>query len=611
METPMRTVLKWLLRLFLLALLAAVLLILHTLWFRPLKPNWFYERVFMEYGIQDPQLLSSMRMLPSWMDWYSDDLTDQSLAHERKMQAKLKQDLATLRQYDRKGMDEADALNYDMLQYFLAMQADGEKFAHHNYPLNQLFGIQNEFPTFMATQHPVASVSEAENYLARLDKTPLMVDQVMEGLLIREKENILPPTFVVEKVLKEMQAFVAAEPKQNILYTSLAEKFAEAGNEGLTPAQQKLFLAKTEAAIRDKVYPAYGKFIAYYQQLLPKTQGNRGVWALPDGEALYAYLVRMHTTTEMTPDQVHQLGLAEVARIEAEMDAILRAEGLTEGSIGARMQILGKRPDQLYPDTDAGRTQIINDFQSIINEIDKGLAPYFNVRPKMGVEVERVPEFREQTAPGAYYNPPAFDGSRPGVFYINLRNTDEVAKFGMRTLAYHEAIPGHHFQIAIQQELQGVPTFRKVLPFTAFAEGWALYSERLAWEAGFQDNPLDNLGRLQAEMFRAVRLVVDTGLHSKQWTREQAIAYMTEKTGMPETDVTAEIERYLVMPGQALAYKVGMLKILELRERAKTELGPKFDIKAFHDLVLTGGSMPLALLEQRVDAWITRQKSEK
>jgi uncharacterized protein (DUF885 family) len=608
METPMRTVLKWLLRLFLLALLAAVLLILHTLWFRPLKPNWFYERVFMEYGIQDPQLLSSMRMLPSWMDWYSDDLTDQSLAHERKMQAKLKQDLATLRQYDRKGMDEADALNYDMLQYFLAMQADGEKFAHHNYPLNQLFGIQNEFPTFMATQHPVASVSEAENYLARLDKTPLMVDQVMEGLLIREKENILPPTFVVEKVLKEMQAFVAAEPKQNILYTSLAEKFAEAGNEGLTPAQQKLFLAKTEAAIRDKVYPAYGKFIAYYQQLLPKTQGNRGVWALPDGEALYAYLVRMHTTTEMTPDQVHQLGLAEVARIEAEMDAILRAEGLTEGSIGARMQILGKRPDQLYPDTDAGRTQIINDFQSIINEIDKGLAPYFNVRPKMGVEVERVPEFREQTAPGAYYNPPAFDGSRPGVFYINLRNTDEVAKFGMRTLAYHEAIPGHHFQIAIQQELQGVPTFRKVLPFTAFAEGWALYSERLAWEAGFQDNPLDNLGRLQAEMFRAVRLVVDTGLHSKQWTREQAIAYMTEKTGMPETDVTAEIERYLVMPGQALAYKVGMLKILELRERAKTELGPKFDIKAFHDLVLTGGSMPLALLEQRVDAWIAKQK---
>lgn len=604
----MRTTLKWLFRIFLFLLLALLVLVLHTLWFKPLKPEWFYERVFMEYGMEDPQLLSSMRMLPSWMDWYSDDLTDQSLAQEKKMQAKLKQDLATLRRYDRASMDEAGALNYDMLEYFLAMQAEGERFAHHNYPLNQLFGIQNEFPTFMATQHPVASVTEAEDYLARLDKTPVMVEQVMEGLRLREQEGILPPTFVVEKVLKEMQAFVAAPPEQNILYTSLAGKFKDADKATLTEAQQKLFLDKTAAAIRDKVYPAYGKFIDYYQQLLPKTQGNRGVWALPDGEALYAYLVRMHTTTEMTPEQVHQLGLSEVARIEAEMDAILRAEGLTEGSVGARMQILAKRPDQLYPDTDAGRTQIINDFQSIINDIDKGLAPYFNVRPKTGVEVERVPEFREQTAPGAYYNPPAFDGSRPGVFYINLRNTDEVAKFGMRTLAYHEAIPGHHFQIAIQQELQGVPTFRKVLPFTAFAEGWALYSERLAWEAGFQKNPLDNLGRLQAEMFRAVRLVVDTGLHSKQWTREQAIAYMTEKTGMPETDVTAEIERYLVMPGQALAYKVGMLKILELRERAQAELGPEFDIKAFHDQVLRGGSMPLALLEQRIDAWIAKQK---
>jgi len=342
--------------------------------------------------------------------------------------------------------------------------------------------------------------------------------------------------------------------------------------------------------------------------LLPKTSGNNGVWALPNGAAFYAYSVKMHTTTNMTPEQVHLLGLSEVARIETEMDTILRAEGLTLGSVGARVQGISKRPDQLYPDTDAGRTQIINDFQNIINEINNGLTPYFNNRPKLGVEVERVPVFREQTAPGAYYNPPAFDGSRPGVFSINLRNTAEVAKFSMRTLAYHEAIPGHHFQIALQQELKGVPTFRKVLPFTAFAEGWALYSERLAWEAGFQKAPLDNLGRLQAEMFRAVRLVVDTGMHYKKWTREQSIAYMLEKTGMPETDVVAEIERYLVMPGQALAYKVGMNKILELREKAKTELGAKFDIKAFHDVVLTGGSMPLALLEQRVDQWIAKQE---
>ena len=349
--------------------------------------------------------------------------------------------------------------------------------------------------------------------------------------------------------------------------------------------------------------------IAYYEKLLPKTKGNHGVWALPDGAAFYAWSVKQHTTTDMTPDQVHALGVSEVARIEAEMDAILRAEGLAEGTVGARVKQLGQRPEQLYPDSDAGRTQILADYQAIIDEIDRGLTPYFDVRPKGGVKVERVPVFREKTAPGAYYNPPAFDGSRPGIFYANLRNVAEIQKFGMRTLAYHEAIPGHHFQTSIQQELTGVPTFRKVLPFTAFSEGWALYAERLAWEIGYQKQPLDNLGRLQAEMFRAVRLVVDTGMHHKRWTREQAIEYMTAKTGMPETDVVAEIERYLVMPGQALAYKVGMNKILSLREQAKAQLGEKFDLKRFHNLVLTGGDMPLTLLEQRVDAWIAQEKA--
>ena len=604
----MRTAFRWVFRLFLLLLAALALLLIHSIWFKPIKPNWFYDRVFMEYGFQDPQMMSSMRMLPSWMDWYSDDLTDQSLAQEKKLQEKVRADLKTLRRYDRAGMNEADALNYDMLEYFLALQVEGEKYAHHNYPLNQLFGIQNEFPTFMATQHPVGTPSEAEDYLARLGKAPVMVAQVMEGLQVRERENITPPTFVVEKVLKEMRAFAAAEPTKNILYTSLVEKIDKAGEKAISADQRKAILAETEAAIRDKVYPAYGKFIAYYEQLLPKTTGNHGVWALPDGKAFYAYAVKMHTTTDKTPDEVHQLGLSEVARIEAEMEIILQAEGLTLGSVGARVQGISKRPDQLYANTDAGRQQIIDDFQTIIDDIDKGLTPYFNVRPKMGVKVERVPVFREATAPGAYYNPPAFDGSRPGIFYINLRNTGEVAKFGMRTLAYHEGIPGHHFQIAIQQELSGVPIFRKVLPFTAYAEGWALYSERLAWEAGFQKAPLDNLGRLQAEMFRAVRLVVDTGMHEKRWTREQAIAYMLEKTGMPETDVVAEIERYLVMPGQALAYKVGMNKILDLRESAKKQLGPKFDLKAFHDVVLTGGSMPMALLERRVQQWIDKQK---
>lgn len=604
----MRTVFRWTFRPILLAVLLATLLVVHTLYFKPLRIGWFFERVFGEYALQDPELLGSLRMLPRWLDWYSDDLTDASLAHQQALRAKLRDDLATLRSYDRDTLDEGTRLSYDMLDYFLAIQVEGDRFHQHNHPLNQLFGAQNELPTFLATQHPVASVKDGDNYVARLRKAPVKLRQVLEGVRRREQAGIVPPTFVVEKVLAEMRAFVAQPSRQNILYASLAEKIDKAQG-AIDDAAGKRLLAGADAAITQQVYPVYRELIAYYEQLQPKTRGNHGVWALPDGAAFYAWSVKQHTTTDMTPDAMHALGLAEVSRIEAQIDTILRGEGLVEGTVGARVQALGKRPQQLYPDSDAGRTQILADFQAIIDEIDRGLDPYFDVRPEARVRVERVPAFREKTAPGAYYNAPAFDGSRPGIFYANLRNVAEVQKFGMRTLAYHEAIPGHHFQTTIQQQLTGVPTFRKVLPFTAFSEGWALYAERLAWEIGYQKQPLDNLGRLQAEMFRAVRLVVDTGMHHKRWTREQAIDYMRDRTGMPETDVVAEIERYLVMPGQALAYKVGMNKILSLRERAKTGLGAKFDLRRFHNLVLTGGDMPLMMLDKRVDAWIAQEQA--
>ena len=605
----MRTVLRWGFRLFLLVFVLLALLLVNLVWFKPVSIRVFFERVFIEFAVDNPEMLSSMRMLPPFLDWYEDDLADASLAHEEAMFAKLKADYATLKRYDRAALDPDTQVSYDMLDYFLGMQVQGEAFRYHNYPLNQLFGIQNEMPTFMATQHQVNDAGDASDYIARLDKFPRKFEQVMEGLRLREQRRILPPRFVVEKVLAEMRAFVAAKPQDNILYTSFADKLLKIDAGSLPETEREQLKSAVADSIARSVYPAYATFISYYEELLPKLTGNDGVWALPDGEAYYAYEVRNHTTTDMTPEQVHALGLSEVARIELEMDAILREQGLTDGTIGARVQQIATRPDQLYPDTDAGRQQIIADFQRIIDEIDAGIGPYFNVRPKQGVTVERVPEFREKTAPGAYYNPPAFDGSRPGTFYINLRNTAEVARFSMRTLAYHEAIPGHHFQTTIQQELTGVPTFRKVLPFTAFSEGWALYTERLAWEIGFQKAPLDNLGRLQAEMFRAVRLVVDSGMHAKRWTREQAIAYMLEKTGMPETDVVAEIERYLVMPGQALAYKIGMNEILAQRERAKSELGETFDLARFHDVVLTGGDMPLTLFGQHIGAWIAEQKA--
>jgi uncharacterized protein (DUF885 family) len=602
----MATLFRWAFRGVLLLLLAITLLVLHSLYFKPLSIRIFYERVFAEFALDSPQIVSSLGMLPPSIDWLSDELDDYSIAKGDAQMAKLKSDLATLRSYDRARLE--DTLSYDTLEFFLQTQVDGERFRYHGYPLNQLFGIQSSLPSFMASQHRVAGLSGAEAYVARLREIPRVAAEVREDMARREQLGILPPTFVVEKVTAEMRAFVATDPKANILYTALAEKMGEV-DEPIAETERQRVLAEAEAAIRDLVYPAYQGWIDDYVALLPKTTGNHGVWALPDGEAFYQHQIRVHTTTDLTPDAVHDLGLREVARIEGEMDAILRGEGLVDGSIGERVRSIAARPDQLYPDTDDGRARILADYQAMIDEIDAGLAPYFNVRPTQPVRVERIPEFKEKTSPGAYYQPPALDGSRPGVFYANLRSVGEIPKFGMRTLAYHEGIPGHHFQLAIQQTIGGVPTFRKLLPFTAYSEGWALYSEKLAAEIGFQPTPLDDLGRLQAEMFRAVRLVVDSGLHHKRWTREQAIDYMVEKTGMPQTDVVAEIERYLVMPGQALAYKVGMNIIVELREEAKRELGAGFDLKAFHDVVLTQGSLPMTLLQQQVRGWIAEEKA--
>ena len=606
----MRRVIRWTAWLLLALLLALLLLVAHTIWMKPLKIGWFYERVFAEFALDNPELMSSLRMLPPWAAWYSDDLTDASPAQQQRNAEMVRESLATLRRYDRSEMDAAGQLDYDILEYFLATEVEGERFQYHNHPLNQLAGVQNTLPEFLATQHQVNSVGDAEDYLVRLGKVPLKFGQVLESVRLRESRGIVPPRFVVEKVLAGMREFVAVPPEGNVLYTSFGEKLAKLPG-GDDDGHDARLLDKAAAAIRDQVYPAYAELIAYYEQLLPKTGGDRGAWALPDGGAYYVWEVRRHTTTDMTPEQVHALGLVEVARIEAEMEPLLRELGLEEGSVGERMQALGERSDQLYPDTDAGRAQILADYQAIIDEIDAGLDPYLGTRPKAGVRVERIPVFREKTAPGAYYNAPAFDGSRPGIFYANLRNVAEIQKFGMRTLAYHEAIPGHHTQIALQQQQAGVPTFRKLVPFTAFSEGWALYAERLAWELGYQERTEDDLGRLQGELFRAVRLVVDTGMHHERWSREQAIDYMRGKTGMPETDVVAEIERYLVNPGQALAYKVGMNTILGLRERAKGELGAKFDLARFHDLVLTGGAMPMTLLSQRVDRWIAQEQARQ
>ncbi len=578
------------------------------LWGKPLNIDHFYGRVLIEYLLDEPELLSQLGFIDNTvLDFHSDELSDASPAHALKGIEKARRNLELLRSYDREDQTEAQLLSTATLDWFLENQVRGEAFVYHDYPINQLFGVQSEFPSFMDAVHQVIDEQSAENYNARLSKIGIKFSQLLEGLSIQADKGVIPPKFVIERVLLEMRNFTEQPVDENILFASFMKKLEKVPD--LSEKKKEALYEQARTEIKHTVYPAYQKLISYFEVLRSKATTDDGVWKLPNGDAYYAYSLRSHTTTDLGPEEVHQLGLSEVARIQAEMRTLLDSLGYQGKTVAEHMRDLGTEARFLYPDSDAGRAQILQDYQAIIDEIDHNLADVFDLRPKQGVEVKRLPKFKEKTSPSAYYNPPALDGSRPGVFYANLRDVKDIAKFSMRTLTYHEAVPGHHFQIALQQQIEGVPTFRRVIPFTAYAEGWALYAERLAWETGFHKDPYTNLGRLQAELLRAVRLVVDTGIHYQRWTREQAIDYMNANTGISEAEVVAEIERYIVAPGQACAYKIGMLKILELREKVRRALGDQFNIREFHNVILQNGAMPLSILEQVVTAYIDSKKS--
>lgn len=604
---------KWMAVVLLTLVVAASALGAHTWYGKPLSINWFYTRVFMQFALDNPEMLTQLRLLDQFgIKGHNARLDDASLARGDAQLAKLERDYATFKSYDSSRLQGQDRISYDVFDAFLGdMVNEGKRFRYHDFPINQMFGAQSNLPSFMANSHFVENERDARDYIARINQFGTRFDQVIEGLEHRESLGILPPRFTVEKVLDQMRGFVAVAPTEHMLYVSFDEKLDKIPADALDDAGRQALRAELAGSIQTVVYPAYRRLIAYHEKLLPKATSNDGIWRLPDGDAFYAWRVRNQTTTNMSADEIHRIGVSEVERIAAQMEAILAAEGLTEGTIGERVQQLARRPDQLYPDTDDGRARILRDYQTIIDEISAGIADRFAKSPNSKVQVLRVPVFSEKTAPGAYYQAPSLDGKRPGAFFANLRDVSEIPRFGMRTLAYHEAVPGHHFQIARAQEMTDLPMFRRFVPFTVYAEGWALYAEQVAWEAGFQKDPLDNLGRLQAEMFRAVRLVVDTGMHSQRWSRERSIEYMSRYTGMGESEVEAEIERYLVMPGQALAYKVGMLKILELRAKARRELGDSFDLRDFHEVVLSSGSVPIFILERLVDDWIAGQADLK
>ena len=576
----------------------------HTWYFKPLTIDLFFARTFLQMGLESPEMLSSLRVLePLGIKGHNSELDDASLESGDRMMAKMRDAHQVLQSYRDEDLDAADLMSKRVAMSMLDLMVnEGMAFRYHNYPVNQLFGVQNGFPSFMESTHQVESVRDAEDYVERLSKVGQKFDQVLVGLEHREALGILPPQFVITKVIEEMQAFVSTPPEEGILMVALQDKMEQA--QLPEEARQRVADAAREQ-ITNTVYPAYGRLIGYFEQLDEKVSENFGVWALPDGDDLYALAIKLYTTTDYTAEYIHAFGQSEVDRIQSEILDILAGEGWdVSAGFTAAITDMSESPQFYYSDTDEGREAILADYKAIIEEINARMEPVFDVLANSEVDVRRIPEFKEKTAPGAYYERPAFDGSRPGVFYANLYDIKATPRYSMRTLAYHEAVPGHHFQIAIQQQQDDLPFFRRLIPFTAYTEGWALYAERVAWEMGLQDDPYDNIGRLQAELFRAVRLVVDTGIHAKRWTREQAIDYMITHTGMAESDVVAEIERYFVMPGQALAYKVGMTKILELRDLAQASLGERFDIRQFHRVILTNGALPLNLLEEVVRAYI-------
>jgi uncharacterized protein (DUF885 family) len=584
------------------ALVAGAVFIVPTVWFTPWSIDHLFLRMAIEAGLDSPQGLSLLRVLePYGIDFHNDDLDDYSVEHTREVQRRAARDLETLRSYAREGLSAGQRLSYDVIEWSLQQRLDGEEFLFHDHPLNQFSGVQSSLFDFMLNIHQITDVESAEDYIVRLSKFDTALDQTIAAVQYRAERGVIPPRFVLDRVSEQVQEIVATPVEESALFTRMPEALAEFDARG----RDQALLAGTRAALEDAVYPAYRRVLAVLEELAPKASDDAGAWSLPKGEAYYAWRLRGQTTTDLTPAEVHAIGVAEVRRISAEMLAILGSEGIDAESLAEGLTRLDADPRQRYADVAGAREQILADFQALIDDAQARLPDLFGILPGASVEARRVPPFREEGSAFAYYNPPAMDGSRPGVFYANLRRVGDVRRYRMRSLTYHEAVPGHHLQIALAMENEAVPLLRRVTLFTAFIEGWGLYAEQLAAEQGFHATPLDRLGQLNYELFRAVRLVVDTGIHAERWTREQAIDYMVENTGMPAGEVVPEVERYIVTPGQACAYKIGQLKILEVRESARSLLGERFDLREFHDVVLGNAHLPLEILEGIVQEWAT------
>ncbi|HYJ04649.1 MAG TPA: DUF885 domain-containing protein [Chthoniobacterales bacterium] len=572
------------------------------------RANEFFDKNFDDFVARHPQFASQLGLKTGYDKW--EDLSDASNAEDLAFSV---QNLARLkRDFDFDSLDPQTQLSWKLFENDVQQNAEGFRFRFHNYPVNQMFGWHSQTPTFLINIHRVDSVPDAEAYIARLNGIAKQADQVIANLELRAEKGIVPPKFVFPLVLDACKNVIKGKPfdKSETDSTLLADftKKVTALKDVDQPTRDRL-LAEANKALLESFQPAYQKLIAFLEAQEKTAPAEGGAWQFPDGRAYYELALRRTTTTKMTGDEIHDLGLKEVARIHAEMTKI-KEKVKFKGDLQAFFQFMRTDKQFYLPDTDEGRAEYLKRATDIINTMRGRLDELFLTKPKADVQVKAVEKFREKSAGKAFYQGPAPDGSRPGMFYVNLAEMKSTPTYELEGLAYHEGIPGHHMQIAIAQELQGIPKFRRMgSRYTAYSEGWGLYTELIPKEMGLYQDPYSDFGRLGLELWRAGRLVVDTGIHHKKWTRQQAIDYLKKNTPNAEGDCVEAINRYIVMPSQATAYKIGMLKILELREKAKKELGAKFDLRQFHDVVLTNGPVPLETLEELVARWVKSKSS--
>lgn len=539
-----------------------------------------------------------------------DKLDDVSQAALDEDYAFSQQNIADMRrQFSLGNLDRQGKISYRLFEYNGDVYKAAKKLESHGYVFNHMAGPHSEFPTFMVNFHTVGSLEDARAYIARLNAAKRYLGQYQTRAEAQAQAGILLPKFVYAKLAKSSRNVITGAPftegADSPVYADIKKKITSLAD--VSQADKAALTEQAKQALLTSLAPAYEGLISMFASHEKIANEDDGAWKLPEGEAFYQSRLNYYTTTTMTADEIHNIGLAEVARIQDEMRKIM-TQVKFEGSLQDFYNFLRSDPQFTLSNDDMGRAQYMREATAVIDTMKAKLDDLFITKPKADMIVKRVEPFREASAFGAFYDQPSLDGTRPGTYFINLKDVREQPTYLMQALAYHEGIPGHHMQIAIAMELEGIPQFRKQGGHTAYIEGWALYAESVPAELGMYTDPYNDFGRLSMEIFRAARLVVDTGIHAKKWTREQAVQYMLENIANPEGDIRSEIDRYIVWPGQATAYKIGMLKIGDLKQHAQAELGDTFEIRQFHDVILANGSVPLSLLEELVNEWIESKK---